>query len=59
MVLASTTVLVDDVATPTRHWQFTGSPASPSSRTASNTGTSETLTISDAIRAVLNPGEAN
>ena len=59
MVLASTTVPVEEVITPMRHWQFTGSAASPRSRTASSTGTSETLTTNDAIRAVLKPGEAN
>src|ERR1039457_6119032 len=59
MVLALTTVLVEEVATPMRHWQFTGSAASPRSRTAFSTGTSETLTANDGMRSVLKPGEAN
>jgi hypothetical protein len=59
MVLASTTVLVEEVVTLMRHRQFTGSAASPRSRTASSTGTSETLTTNEGMRAVLKPGEAN
>jgi hypothetical protein len=58
-VLALTTEPVEEEATPMRHRQFTGSAASPRSRTASSTGTSETLTTNPAIRAVLKPGEAN
>src|ERR1035441_739179 len=53
IVLASTTVLVEEVVTLIWHWQFTGCAASPRSRTASSAGTSETFTSNDAIRAVL------
>src|ERR1019366_5225197 len=59
MVLELTVVLVDEVVTVMRHWHGTGSAVWPRSSAASSVGASPTLTATEDMRAVLNPGAAN